>query len=236
MRQAVAPTGPTWGCERRRDGGAARYPSGPRRANLQVTLRRFRCVQREEPSDDQHRHATRDRISGPRAPIRRRIMATSVRAPVVAAVESATARETAEVAAQLASELKAPLTFIHVRPRPPASAGSVRSRRQSVRELFRAHGALGVALPVATRWGVVAQGEIVDGNPVDELVKAATRRKARLLVVGSCADSSEAFRAVCSRHPQCRLSSRMPARSDVVPTGCSADARVPGGVAARAGA
>lgn len=124
-------------------------------------------------------------ISGPRAPIRRRIMATSVRAPVVAAVESATARETAEVAAQLASELKTPLTFIHVRPRPPASAGSVRSRRQSVRELFRAHGALGVALSVATRWGVVAQGEIVDGNPVDELVKAATRRKARLLVVGS---------------------------------------------------
>jgi len=124
-------------------------------------------------------------ISRPRAPIGRRIAATSVRAPVVAAVESGTARETAEVAAQLASELKAPLTFIHVRPRPPASAGSVRSRRQSVRELFRAHGALGVALPVATRWGVMAQGEIVDGNPVDELVKAATRRKARLLVVGS---------------------------------------------------
>jgi nucleotide-binding universal stress UspA family protein len=111
--------------------------------------------------------------------------ATSVKVPVVAAVESGTARETAEVAVQLARELKAPVVFIHVRPRPPAIAGSVRSQRQSVRALFRAHSALDVALPVATQWGVVAQGEIVDGNPVDELVKVATRRKARLLIVGS---------------------------------------------------
>ena len=100
-------------------------------------------------------------------------------------MELATARATAEVAAQLAHELKAPLTFIHVRPRPPVIGGSVRSRRRSVRALFRAQSALDAALPVATRWGVMAQGEIVDGNPVDELVEVATRRKARLLVVGS---------------------------------------------------
>jgi nucleotide-binding universal stress UspA family protein len=103
----------------------------------------------------------------------------------VAAVESETARETAEVAARLARELKAPLTFIHVRPCPTAIASSVRSERQSIRALFRAHSALDVALPVATQLGVAAQGEIVDGNPVDELVKVAIRRKARLLVVGS---------------------------------------------------
>ena len=94
-----------------------------------------------------------------------RIAATGVRRPVVAAVELATARATAEVAAQLAHELKAPLTFIHVRPRPPVIGGSVRSRRRSVRALFRAQSALDAALPVATRWGVMAQGEIVDGNP-----------------------------------------------------------------------
>lgn len=115
----------------------------------------------------------------------RRIAATSVGAPVVAAVESATAHATAEVAAQLACELKARLTFIHVRPRPPASVGRARSQRQSVRALFHAQNALDIALPVATRWGVMAQGEIVDGNAVDELVEVATRRKARLLVVGS---------------------------------------------------
>jgi nucleotide-binding universal stress UspA family protein len=115
----------------------------------------------------------------------RRIAATSADAPVVAAVESETAHATAEVAAQLARELKAPLTFVHVRPRPAASVGSVRSERGSVRALFRAQNALDVALPVATRWGVRAQGEIVDGNPVDELVEIATSRNARLLVVGS---------------------------------------------------
>jgi hypothetical protein len=75
------------------------------------------------------------------------------------------------VAAQLAHELKAPLTFIHVRPRPPAIGGSVRSQRRSVRALFRGQSALDAALSVATRWGVMAHGEIVDGNPVDELVR-----------------------------------------------------------------
>jgi nucleotide-binding universal stress UspA family protein len=89
------------------------------------------------------------------------------------------------VAAQLAHELKAPLTFIHVRPCPPASGGSVRSQRRSVRALFRGQSALDAALSVATRWGVMAHGEIVDGHTVDELVEVATRRQARLLVVGS---------------------------------------------------
>ena len=127
----------------------------------------------------------RPKTERPGASRGRRIATASVGAPVVAAVESATARETAEVAAELASELKAPLTFIHVRPRTPAIGGSARSQRQSVRALFRAHIALDVALPVATRWGVMAHGEIVDGNAVDELVEVATRRKARLLVVGA---------------------------------------------------
>ena len=113
------------------------------------------------------------------------LAATSVRAPVVAAVESGTARATAEVAAQVAHELKAPLTFIHVRPRPSTIVGRVRSQRHSVRALFRAHRALDIALPVATRWGVIARGEVVDGDPVDELVKVATGHEARLLVVGS---------------------------------------------------
>lgn len=125
------------------------------------------------------------RVAGPRATRRRRIAATSVRRPVVAAVEPATACATAEVAAQLAHELRAPLTFIHVRPRPPAIDGSTRSQGQSSRALFGAQSALDVALPVATRWGVMAQGEIVDGDPIEELIDVATRRKARLVVVGS---------------------------------------------------
>jgi nucleotide-binding universal stress UspA family protein len=127
----------------------------------------------------------RRRVAGPRASRGRPIATTRVRAPVVAAVESTTARATAEVAAQLAHELKAPLTFIHVRPHPPAIGGRARSQRRSVRALFRGHSALDAALSVATRWGVMAHGEILDGNPVDELVEVATRRKARLLVVGS---------------------------------------------------
>ena len=113
------------------------------------------------------------------------LAASSVGAPVVAAVESQTARATAEVAAQVARELKAPLAFIHVRPRPSTIVGRVRPQRHSVRALFRAHRALDIALPVATRWGVIAQGEVVDGDPVDELVKVATGHEARLLVVGS---------------------------------------------------
>ena len=58
-----------------------------------------------------------------------RIAATTGGAPVVAAVESATARATAEVAAQVARELKATLTFIHVRQRSSAIVGRVRSQR-----------------------------------------------------------------------------------------------------------
>jgi nucleotide-binding universal stress UspA family protein len=136
-------------------------------------------------SNDTRPETEKRRVAVPRASRGRPIATTSVRAPVVAAVESATARATAEVAAQLAHELKAPLTFVHVRPRRPAVGGSARSQRQSARALLRAHTALDAALPVATRWGVMAQGEIVDGDPIEELVDVATRRKARLLVVGS---------------------------------------------------
>src|SRR4051794_40134406 len=68
--------------------------------------------------------------SAPRLPLRgasllnhRQRVPPRVEASIVAAVEPSTVRATAETAALLARDLRAPLTFVSVRPRPPARLG-----------------------------------------------------------------------------------------------------------------
>jgi len=105
--------------------------------------------------------------------------------PIVAAVDPSTVRATAETAARLARDLRAPLTFVCARPRPPAMFGEPLYQRRLIRDLVRARRTLDVALAAATRAGVMAHGEIVEGDPADAILKFAAARQPRLLVVGS---------------------------------------------------
>jgi nucleotide-binding universal stress UspA family protein len=112
--------------------------------------------------------------------------ATAARdAPIVAAIEPRTAQVTAETAAGLARELAAPLAFVHARPRPPELLGKPYYQRRLTRDLFRARRSLDTALAEARRHGVMAYGEIVEGDPAGLVLEFARSRHARLLVVGS---------------------------------------------------
>jgi nucleotide-binding universal stress UspA family protein len=106
-------------------------------------------------------------------------------APIVAAVEPQTARVTADTAASLARELGAPLVFVTVRPRPPAALGNPFYQRRLNRDFVRSRKALDAALAAASRHGVMAHGEIVEGDAATEIVRFARARDAQLLVVGT---------------------------------------------------
>jgi nucleotide-binding universal stress UspA family protein len=105
-------------------------------------------------------------------------------APVVAAVEPSTARATAVAASRIARELGAPLAFVYVRPRMPAFLGHPNYQRRLTRELNRGRHALDLALAAAADAGVMAQGEIVEGDAPRRILQFAAHRRARLLVIG----------------------------------------------------
>jgi nucleotide-binding universal stress UspA family protein len=105
-------------------------------------------------------------------------------APIVAAVEPRTARVIADTAAHLARELGAPLIFVTVRARPPAVLGEPYYQRRLTRGLFRGKKTLDTALAAASRHGVMAYGEILEGDAAAQVVQFARARRARLLVVG----------------------------------------------------
>lgn len=105
-------------------------------------------------------------------------------APVVAAVEPHTAPETAERAARFARELGIPVAFVSVRPRLPRVPRHDGDERRLSRELFLGRKALDTALAAAARHGVMAYGEIVEGDPAPQIVEFAASRNAPVLVVG----------------------------------------------------
>jgi len=110
-------------------------------------------------------------------------------APVVAAVEPETAPETAERAARFARELGAPVAFVSVRPRLPTDARRDSERLLS-RDLLLGRKALDTALAAAARHGVMAYGEIVEGDPAPQIVEFAASRNAPVLVVGRRRETS----------------------------------------------
>jgi nucleotide-binding universal stress UspA family protein len=109
--------------------------------------------------------------------------ASTHEAPIVAAVEPRTARATADTAARLARELGAPIIFVTVRPRPPTLLGEPYYQRRLTRDLFRSMKTLDTALAAASTHGVVAYGEILEGDMAAQVVEFARVRRAQLLVV-----------------------------------------------------
>jgi nucleotide-binding universal stress UspA family protein len=106
-------------------------------------------------------------------------------APIVAAIEPSTASATALAASRLARELGAPLVFVYVRPRMPAFLGHPNYQRRLTRELNRGRRALDLALAAAAEAGVMAHGEIVEGDASRRILEFAAGRRARLVVLGS---------------------------------------------------
>jgi nucleotide-binding universal stress UspA family protein len=109
---------------------------------------------------------------------------TSDAPPIVAAVEPSTARATAVAASRIARELGAPLAFVYVRPRMPTFLGHPNYQRRLTRELNRGRHALDLALAASADAGVMAQGEIVEGDAPHRILEFADHRRARLLVIG----------------------------------------------------
>jgi nucleotide-binding universal stress UspA family protein len=105
--------------------------------------------------------------------------------PIVAAVEPRTAQATADTAARLARELDAPLVFVSVRPRVPSVLGRPYYQRQLTRDMTRSRKALDRALAAAAGRGVMAYGEILEGDAATAIVDFAQARNAQLLVVGA---------------------------------------------------
>jgi nucleotide-binding universal stress UspA family protein len=85
---------------------------------------------------------------------------------------------------EFARLLGVPVTFIYVR-HPITLLGEPYYQRRLSGQLAHARAALDEAMDVAERVGVEADCEIVEGDPVDELVRAARYQEADLIVVGS---------------------------------------------------
>lgn len=111
-------------------------------------------------------------------------------APVVAAVEPHTAPETADRAARFARELGTPVAFVSVRPRQPTIPHRDSDEHRLSRDLFLGRKALDTALAAAARHGVMAYGEIVEGDPAPQIVEFAASRNAPVLVVGRRRETS----------------------------------------------
>jgi len=112
-------------------------------------------------------------------------------APVVAAVEPHTAPATADRAARLAREIGTGLAFVSVRPRRPAVPRRDRDEQRLSRDLLYGRKALDTALATAAKHGVMAYGEIVEGDPVTQILEFATSRNAPVLVVGQRRQAAE---------------------------------------------
>jgi nucleotide-binding universal stress UspA family protein len=85
---------------------------------------------------------------------------------------------------ELARLLGTPVTFICVR-HPITLLGEPFYQHKLTDQLAKARAALDEAMEEADRIGVEADCEIVEGDPVDELVRASRYQEADLLVVGS---------------------------------------------------
>ena len=93
-------------------------------------------------------------------------------------------RAAVEEGLELARLTGIPVTFICVR-HPIVLLGDPYHQRKLSEQLAQARAALDEAMEEADRLGVEADCEIAEGDPVDELIRAARYQEADLIVVGS---------------------------------------------------
>ena len=88
-------------------------------------------------------------------------------------------------ALELAQDVGAQVTFAVVRRPPPSLFGNPYYERLLSTELAKARATIDTATNKALQVGVDAQGEILEGDPVDEILSFADNRGADLIVLGS---------------------------------------------------
>jgi nucleotide-binding universal stress UspA family protein len=107
-------------------------------------------------------------------------------APIVAAIDdSSVSRHAIDAAVRLALDLNAPLTFVYVRRGPQGFLGRPVFERRLTAKLAQARRVLARALRAASRAGVEAEGEILEGSPRKRILEFADDRGASFVVVGS---------------------------------------------------
>ncbi|TMK77803.1 MAG: universal stress protein [Actinobacteria bacterium] len=90
-----------------------------------------------------------------------------------------------EEALALAPGLEAAVTFVYVRKSPPPRLGSPFYEGALHADLERARSVVEAAMETAAQVGTEADGEIIEGNPADEIISLADNRDCDLIVVGS---------------------------------------------------
>lgn len=88
-------------------------------------------------------------------------------------------------ALDLAQEVGAQVTFAFVRKPPSSLLGYPYYERLLSTELAKARATIDAATSKALQIGVDAQGEILEGDPVDEILSFADNERADLIVMGS---------------------------------------------------
>ena len=110
---------------------------------------------------------------------------TTTAAPIIAAVDDSAASTAAvDTAVRLGAEMDAPVVFVYVRRGPAGFLGAPVYQRHLTDAMARAHRVLEHALRAATRAGVAAEGEILEGSPRKRILEFARDRGARLVVIG----------------------------------------------------
>ena len=94
-------------------------------------------------------------------------------------------RAAVDEAIDLAGALEATITFVFVRKAPSGWLGDPYYQRALTADLARARKAVTEAVDAATKAGIEADAEILEGDPANELVSLADNRDADMIVVGS---------------------------------------------------
>jgi nucleotide-binding universal stress UspA family protein len=105
---------------------------------------------------------------------------------IVVAIDGSEGSEAAiKEAIQLASAVGAQLTFAYVRKPPSSLLGSPYYECHLARDLGWARAQVDAALKRAREARLEARGEVLEGNPVDEILSFADNSRADLIVMGS---------------------------------------------------
>lgn len=98
---------------------------------------------------------------------------------------SSGSRAAAREGIELAHQTGASVTFVAVRPAPLPLLGDPFYQRKLSEDLGQLRPAVAVAVSEAEERGVLAEYEILEGDPAEEIVRLARLRDADLIVVGS---------------------------------------------------
>lgn len=104
---------------------------------------------------------------------------------LIATDGSSGARAAEREGLELAQQTGAAVTFLAVRPAPIPVLGDPFYQRKVSEDLAALRPAVGRAVADADRRGVVADYEILEGDPGEQIVRLARLRDADLIVVGS---------------------------------------------------